>query len=118
MRFSIADSLSSPWGGPRALWQASTRRSQSSPTYVDALNNRALVLVALGRPEDALASFDRALAIQPNYVEALNNVGVILSSLKRPERALASFDKALKIKPDYVEAWLNRGNTLFRLQSQ
>ena len=70
----------------------------------------------LKRPEEALASYDKALAIKPDYVEALNNRGNALRDLKRLEEALASYDKALAIRPDYAEALNNRGNALHDLK--
>ena len=66
----------------------------------------------LKRPEEALASYDKALAIRPDYAEALSNRGNALQDLKRPEEALASYDKALAIRPDYAEALSNRGLAL------
>jgi tetratricopeptide (TPR) repeat protein len=74
------------------------------------------VLAALGRREEALASYDQALAIQPDYAEALYNRGVVLGGLRRLTEALASFDKALAIKPDYVDVLNNRGIALRGLQ--
>lgn len=47
------------------------------------------------RPEEALASFDAALALKPDLVSALNNRGVALRDLDRPEETLASFERAL-----------------------
>jgi Tfp pilus assembly protein PilF len=70
----------------------------------------------LGQLEDALASFDKALAIQPNYLDAINNRGLVLVALGRPEEAVASFDRALAIKPDYVEALNNVGVVLSALK--
>ena len=46
----------------------------------------------LGRPEEALASYDGALAIRPDYAEALNNRGNRAMALGRLEEALASYD--------------------------
>ena len=57
--------------------------------------------MTLGRLEQALASYDKALAIEPDTVDALLNRGNILVELKRLDEALASYDKALAIKPDY-----------------
>jgi hypothetical protein len=56
------------------------------------------------RPEDALASYDRAIALQPDYAEAYSNRGVALLDLKRLDDALASFDKAIALKPGSAEA--------------
>jgi tetratricopeptide (TPR) repeat protein len=64
------------------------------------------------RHTEALASFDRALAVRPDYAEALYNRGVTLQELKRFDEALASYDRALAVRPNYAEALHNRGNVL------
>jgi tetratricopeptide (TPR) repeat protein len=51
-------------------------------------------LQILGRNEEAIAYFDRALAIVPNYVEALCNRGTALKALHRSEDAVAAYDRA------------------------
>ena len=66
----------------------------------------------LERFEEALAGYDRALALQPDHAEALNDRGNILNELKRFEEALASYDRALAVRPDYVEPLSNRGISL------
>ena len=70
----------------------------------------------LKRLDEALRSYDRALALKPDYVEALTNRGVVLADLKRSDEALQSYDRALALKPDDVEALYNRGTTLNGLQ--
>jgi len=79
------------------------------------LLNRGNVLEKLGRNEEALAAYDKALAIDPNDADAHNNRGVVLETLGRNEEALASFDKALAIDPKYAFAHYNRGNVLEKL---
>ena len=86
------------------------------PDFAEALNNRGNTLQALMRFEDALASYEQALAVQSNYAEALNNRGNTLQALKRFEDALASYDQALAVRPKYAEALNNRGNTLREVQ--
>ena len=88
----------------------------NAPNAIVALNNQGMVLKELKRYAEALASYDKALAIKPDYVDALNNRGNALRALKRHEEALASYDKALAIKPDYVDALNNRGNALRALK--
>jgi tetratricopeptide (TPR) repeat protein len=80
--------------------------------FFDALHLLAIVQARLGQNEEALANYERALALRPGHAEALNNRGVALQELGRPEDALASYDQALAASPDYVEAMFNRGNTL------
>ena len=50
----------------------------------------------LGRNEEAIASYDRALQIKPDDHEALNNRGIALGKLGRYEEAINSYDKALE----------------------
>jgi len=50
------------------------------------LETRGIVLEELWRNEEALAAFDRALAIDPNYATAHYNRGVVLENLSRDVR--------------------------------
>ena len=56
------------------------------------------------RPEEALASYDRAIALKPDFAAAHNHRGNALRDLKRFAEALASYDKAIALKPDDAEA--------------
>jgi tetratricopeptide (TPR) repeat protein len=58
---------------------------------------------------EAIAAYDRALAIDPAYSKAWNNRGNTLSALHRPAEAIGSYDKAVMIQPDFHQAWFNRG---------
>ncbi|NRO95119.1 tetratricopeptide repeat protein [Paraburkholderia sp. NMBU_R16] len=75
-------------------------------------SNLAFALNALGRPRDALASANRALALKPGFADALNNRGMAFAALDRPDEALTSFDQALAAKPDFAAAWNNRSCAL------
>ena len=48
----------------------------------------------LGRYEEAIECFDRALEINPNFAEAWNNKGNVLDELGRYEEAVESKGKA------------------------
>ena len=73
-------------------------------------------MVDLGRPEDALESYDRALAHRPKYVDALINRANTLRLLGRHDEALTSFDRAVLFKPDHAEGYLGHGNALLTLK--
>jgi tetratricopeptide (TPR) repeat protein len=75
-----------------------------------------LILAKLKRFAEALASYERALAIQPNFGEAHSNSGNVLIALMRYDDALASFDRAIAARPDSAEAHCNRGNALLELE--
>ncbi len=78
------------------------------------LNNRGNTLKELKRYDDALASYDRALALEPGFAGAHHNRGVTLQELKRYDDALASYERASALRPDFVEAHWNE--SLVRLQ--
>ncbi len=74
--------------------------------------NRGAVLADLGQPAEALASYDRAIALKPDFAEAFNNRGRALATLGRLAEALDSYDRATALKPDQAAAHNNRGNAL------
>src|SRR5215470_451465 len=88
----------------------------AKPDFFDALHLLAVVETKLGRLNDALTSYDRALAVRPDYAEALSNRGATLDELRRFEDALASYDQALRVRPNFAEALSNRGLTLHELK--
>ena len=58
------------------------------------------MLVLLGRPKEALAALDRALALDPNRDEAWERKGEALAVLGRPKEALAAIEQALRLYSD------------------
>jgi tetratricopeptide (TPR) repeat protein len=78
-------------------------------------NTRGVALGRVGRHDESLASYDRAIALMPDFVEAQCNRGSALHALKRHEEALTCYDQALALQPGYAAAHSNRGNTLKEL---
>ena len=74
--------------------------------------NHGLDLKKLGRYEEAITSYNKALEIKPNDHDAWHNRGLALGNLGRYEEEIASYDKALEIKPNDHDAWYNRGIAL------
>lgn len=68
--------------------------ARAQPLFPDSCNLLGLSLAMIGRAEDALAAFDRALERNPNYVEALLNRGVLALRLGRDEEARRDFARA------------------------
>jgi len=87
-----------------------------NPTVAAAPFNRGNVLQALGRSDDAIASYRQALAISPAYAEAWYNLGNAQIANHCAEEALAAYDRALAIKPDHFEALNNRSSALRALK--
>jgi protein O-GlcNAc transferase len=88
----------------------------AKPDDFEALDLLAMVQCRRGRWRDALASYNKVLAISPRDAVALGNRGNVLHQLQRPEDALASYDQALTIRPDYAEMRYGRGNALCALR--
>jgi tetratricopeptide (TPR) repeat protein len=64
------------------------------PYFADVHNKSGLCLAMLGRPDEALVHFDRALELNSSYAEAHLNRGIVLNELGRHEEAHAAFTRA------------------------
>ena len=89
---------------------------KANPQSPGALSNCGLMLHRLGRLEEALATYDKVLAIKADFAGAHFNRAVIFSDLNRFEDSLESYDKAVAIEPRHAEAHFNRGIALSRLK--
>jgi tetratricopeptide (TPR) repeat protein len=70
------------------------------PNDAEAHAHVGMILYLADRPEDALASVDRALETDPDYPEALFMEGVILlRGLDRPQDAIDAFERYLEAAP-------------------
>ena len=86
------------------------------PDYAEIHNNRGVILQAMQRYDEALASYDKAIAAKPAYANAHFNRGTVLKKLRRRDEALASYDQAIALNPNHVEAFNNRGVVLQELK--
>jgi len=77
---------------------------------------RGSVFVELKRYDEALASFELALARRPDYGWAHSCRGIVLHELGRYEEALASQERALALEPDSAITHSNRGVALYHLR--
>jgi serine/threonine protein kinase len=78
--------------------------------------NRAIALSELQKYTEAIASYDKAIAIKPDNYDAWYFRGTSLYCLQKYTEAIASCDKAIAIKPDKHNAWYFRGISLYYLQ--
>lgn len=86
-----------------------------NPRDLQAWHNRGVILTRLQRFQDAVTSYEQALAIAPN-AESWDGHGSALHLLGRYEVALRSFDNALALAPRFVGALCHRGSVLADLK--
>jgi tetratricopeptide (TPR) repeat protein len=85
------------YGEAIAAYQAVLKRD---PTNVDALTHLGMIVALGGHADTALATLDRALAIDPDYAPALLYRGQVLLEAKRdPEGAIRSWERFLRVVP-------------------
>jgi serine/threonine protein kinase len=98
---------------------ALARRAQSlhgkSPLF---LNFEGICLSDLGRYDEAVECFDRALRDAPRWVNLWANKGRALRALGRHGEALGCYDKAIQCNPNEPTPWDNKGNCLLDLYRQ
>ncbi len=78
----------------------------------ELLYTRGMAFLDVRRREEALADFDRALALKADYVDAWNARGGTYYALGQFDEALASFDRAITLRPQFAAVHHNRGLAL------
>lgn len=70
---------------------------------------RALALLGEGRHEEAVAHFDRVLALDPRHAEAWCGRAISRRQLRQHEAAIADYGQAIALKPGFYKAHNNLG---------
>ena len=94
----------------RGCTQLLQRPNLDPVTKSTALATRALGLSIIGRYTDAIADYDRALAIIPDYPVALNNRAWALFKLRRIDEAAPDVEKSLRLDPTSPHAYDTRAH--------
>lgn len=96
-----------------------TGRAVTTPTAGEQTsafwNNKGISIAALGRREEAIGCYDKALAFSPKETKIWSNKGTALIELGRCEDAIVCFDKALAIDPRLAGVWSNKAMCLASL---
>ena len=90
------------------LLRACERRLAQAPQDCSLWTNRGVLLEQLGRPEEALTSYNRALQVNPERSEAWNNRASLLEQLGLLEDALESVQQAIALDSGPASYWNTR----------
>jgi predicted O-linked N-acetylglucosamine transferase (SPINDLY family) len=88
------------------------RATMANPQSVVARSNLGNAYYLLKNFEQAIASYDIAIALKPDFADAYYNRGTAMRGLGQNEAAIEYFDRAIALNPSYVQAYNNRGNAL------
>ena len=114
---SLAWKQSSTWQNTETLWQHALAVSADNAV---AHNNLALFDVERGRLDDAIAHYERALAIvgdreihsQISAALLHNNLGLAFSRKGVEDQAAAHYRKAIELRDDFADAHTNLATLL------
>jgi tetratricopeptide (TPR) repeat protein len=107
------------WGSDKEKLQAAEQKptgaiggqGASDTLGAQGFAARGQALAKAGKTDEALAEFDRALALDPYNVPALLGRGLVYQADKRHEQAIADFTAANGLTPQRVEPLLARATS-------
>jgi len=95
------------WKDEVTLW---TDVIKKSPGKARGYNNRGNAYHNIGRFDQAITDFDKAIQIQPAYEAYYNRRGNAYLAKGLSDQAVLDYNQAIQIEPDYSEALFGRGN--------
>jgi tetratricopeptide (TPR) repeat protein len=85
------------------------------PKHAPGHYNLGTALVVLGRREEAIAAYERAIALRDDYSDARSDLGGLLLAANRQTEAAEQFRLTLESDPDNTYALYNLG-LMFQMQ--
>lgn len=77
---------------------------------------RALAYGNLGKTDDALADYSKAIELNSRFVRAYAKRGAIYDNKNQPDLALADFNRSIELNPQYSYPYFRRGNIYYNTQ--
>ena len=78
------------------------------PNYSEYYNDRANVLLQIGRLEEAEADYLRAIELSPPYFEVFTNLGQCYRRMGASEKAIEQYSRAIDLEPKHLLGRLGR----------
>jgi len=113
--FLEAKVLSGEGDDTGAVLQYDAAIAASGGGMAEAWLNRGAALRRLGRTDEAIASYRRALEVRPGYPGAWYNIGVGLGDAGDHAGAAVAYERCLDLDPGRSRAWYNLAMQRVRL---
>ena len=107
--------ITQTWASPCTAQASATRRSPHTsapwraPGDSRVHSNLGVALQETGRGDEALAAFNRSIALKDDDAGVHCNLGAALQAAGRLEESIAACNRALEFEPDHAEAYYNLG---------
>jgi protein O-mannosyl-transferase len=95
------------WKDSFSLWDYVIKKEPESAPM--GYNGRGLVYDHKGLYNEAIADFNKALALNPSYMEAYNNRAAVFEKTGQVDKAISDYQKAIALYPRRYEAYFNLG---------
>ena len=82
------------------------------PNSLDLYNFIGITNRRLGKLNESISAYKKAISLNSSYFQAYNNMGTALVDQGKLEEAKAAYKKAIEYKPDYAEAMWNLSGTV------
>lgn len=90
----------------------------ANPKNAEAMFMRGVILVELGKRDDAIKSFTELTEKYPNLPEPYNNLAVLYADQGQYDKARKALESAIKTHPSYATAHENLGDIYARMASE
>lgn len=90
----------------------------ANPKNAEAMFMRGVILVELGKRDDAIKAFTDLTEKYPNLPEPYNNLAVLYADQGQYDKARKALEAAIKTHPSYATAHENLGDIYARLASE
>lgn len=90
------------------------KRAQADPDNARVWTDLAHAFHDSGMFEDAIAAYNRSLAVEPDDADVRTDMGVVYYQSDNPALALVTFEQVLHEQPKHAKARFNKGVVLYQ----